>query len=158
MILVASATYGGADHADVDRYLGAHFFDTQAGGSAVIVGCTSSGYSGIRKSIFWCCRRSPSPTKLFRSSRARRSSAIRRWWRRRCGIGLISLGVWAHHMFTVGMTSARNTFFVLSTMVIGGADGDQNFQLDRDHVGRQDQVRHAMMFCLAFLFQFLVAG
>ena len=27
------------------------------------------------------------------------------------GIGIISLSVWAHHMFTVGMSSVSNAFF-----------------------------------------------
>ena len=33
-------------------------------------------------------------------------------------IGFISLSVWAHHMFTVGMTSYANAFFVASTAAI----------------------------------------
>jgi cytochrome c oxidase subunit I len=33
-------------------------------------------------------------------------------------IGFVSLSVWAHHMFTVGMGLAGNTFFVFATMVV----------------------------------------
>src|SRR5258708_12097762 len=33
-------------------------------------------------------------------------------------IGFISMSVWAHHMFTIGMDSAANTFFVLTPMPI----------------------------------------
>jgi len=42
----------------LDRYLGAHFFDTQAGGSACC-GCTSSGSSDIPRFTFWCFRPLP---------------------------------------------------------------------------------------------------
>ena len=42
-------------------------------------------------------------------------------------IGFISLGVWAHHMFTVGMTSYANAFFVLSTMAIAVPTGIKIF-------------------------------
>ena len=42
-------------------------------------------------------------------------------------IGFISMSVWAHHMFTVGMSSAANTFFVLSTMAIAVPTGIKIF-------------------------------
>ena len=42
-------------------------------------------------------------------------------------IGFISLGVWAHHMFTIGMTSYANAFFTASTMAIGVPTGIKIF-------------------------------
>jgi cytochrome c oxidase subunit I len=56
----------------IDRYLGGHFFDTQAGGSAT-----------IWMSMCWCFQLSGSPARSSPSSRARRSSAIPRWSRPR---------------------------------------------------------------------------
>ena len=41
-------------------------------------------------------------------------------------IAFISLGVWAHHMFTVGMT-VENTFFAISTMIIAVPTGIKIF-------------------------------
>ena len=81
--------------------------------------------------------------KLFPCFRVRRSSATRPWSRLPAGIGLISLSVWAHHMFTVGMTSASNAFFVLSTGLVGVPTGIKIFQLAGYHVGRQNTLRHA---------------
>ena len=58
-------------------------------------------------------------------------------------IGFISMSVWAHHMFTVGMSSTANTFFVLTTMAIARADRNQDLQLAGDHVGRKDSFQNA---------------
>jgi heme/copper-type cytochrome/quinol oxidase subunit 1 len=71
----------------VDRYLGGHFFDTQAGGSAV-----------MWMHFFWVFGHPEvyvlvipplhSLRKSFRSFPARRFSATRSWWRRRCASDL----------------------------------------------------------------------
>jgi cytochrome c oxidase subunit 1 len=73
-------------------------------------------------------------------------------------IGFISMSVWAHHMFTVGMGSAANTFFVLSTMAIAVPTGIKIFNWLATMWGGKIEVKTPMLFCIAFLFQFLVAG
>src|SRR5271170_2644896 len=101
----------------IDRYLGGHFFDTQAGGSAV-----------IWMHFFWIFGH-PEVYVLVIPAFAFVSEIIPVFSRKvifgysimvaaSCGIGFISMSVWAHHMFAVGMTPAANTFFVLSTMAI----------------------------------------
>jgi len=62
----------------LDRFAGSHFFDAQAGGSAVLW-MHFFWISAIPRSTFWCCRPLLSPTRSFLSSRARPSSAIPRW-------------------------------------------------------------------------------
>jgi cytochrome c oxidase subunit I len=42
-------------------------------------------------------------------------------------IGFISMGVWAHHMFAVGMSSWSNTFFAASSMMVGIPTGIKIF-------------------------------
>ena len=73
-------------------------------------------------------------------------------------IGFISLSVWAHHMFTVGMSSNANTFFVLSTMAIGVPTGIKIFNWLATMWGGKIHFKTPMLFCIAFLFQFLIAG
>ena len=73
-------------------------------------------------------------------------------------IGFISLSVWAHHMFTVGMGPAGNTFFVFSTMVISVPTGIKIFNWLGTLWGGKILFNVPMMFCLAFLFQFLSGG
>ncbi len=73
-------------------------------------------------------------------------------------IGFISLGVWAHHMFTVGMTSYANAFFTASTMAIGVPTGIKIFNWLGTMWGGKISFTVPMRFCVAFLFQFLIAG
>src|SRR5436305_1454821 len=73
-------------------------------------------------------------------------------------IGFISMSVWAHHMFTVGMSPAANGFFVLSTMAIAVPTGIKIFNWLATMWGGKIDFRTPMLFCTAFLFQFLVAG
>jgi cytochrome c oxidase subunit 1 len=73
-------------------------------------------------------------------------------------IGFLSMSVWAHHMFTVGLSSHAQTFFVLSTMAIGVPTGIKIFNWLATMWGGRILFKTAMLFCTAFLFQFLVAG
>src|ERR1700676_2710312 len=94
----------------VDRYLGGHFFDTQAGGSAV-----------MWMHFFWVFGH-PEVYVLVLPAFAFASEIIPVFSRKAifgypimvaattC-IGFIGMSVWAHHMFTVGMTSTANMFF-----------------------------------------------
>ena len=129
----------------IDRYLGAHFFDTQAGGSAV-----------FWQHFFWIFGH-PEVYILIIPAFACVSEIIPVFSRKpifgypvmvgaTVMIGLISMSVWAHHMFSVGMTSVGNIFFAISTYSGGRADRDQDFQLARHDVRRQDSLRTADAF------------
>jgi cytochrome c oxidase subunit 1 len=74
------------------------------------------------------------------------------------GIGFVSLGVWAHHMFTIGMTSISNAFFVLSTMLVGIPTGIKIFNWVATMWGGKIRYRTPMLFAVGFLVQFLIAG
>ncbi len=82
----------------------------------------------------------------------------RSWWRRPWPSAFISMSVWAHHMFTVGMSSNANTFFVLSTMAIAVPTGIKIFNWLATMWGGKIHFKTPMLFCIGFLFQFLIAG
>src|SRR5262245_40849232 len=158
MILLALPGLSGAQiMLLIDRYMGAHFFDTQAGGSAVIwqhffwifghpevyilmipaFACLSEIIPGCsRKPIFGY------PIMVGATSM----------------IGLISVSVWAHHMFSVGMTSVGNTFFAISTFLVAIPTGIKIFNWLGTMYGGKIRFELPMLFCIGFLFQFLIAG
>src|ERR1700677_3057697 len=73
-------------------------------------------------------------------------------------IAFVSLSVWAHHMFTIGMSAAGNAFFALSTMIVGIPTGIKIFNWLATLWGGKIRFQVPMLFSLAFLFQFLIAG
>ena len=70
----------------------------------------------------------------------------------------MSMSVWAHHMFTVGMSASANAFFVLSTMCVGVPTGIKIFNWLATMWGGKIQFKTPMLFAIGFLFQFLIAG
>src|SRR6266481_6387913 len=141
----------------VDRYLGGHFFDTQAGGSAT-----------LWMHFFWVFGH-PEVYVLVLPAFAFVSEIIPVFSRKpifgysvmvgaTVAIGFISMSVWAHHMFTVGMGANVNTFFVLSTMAIAVPTGIKIFNWLATMWGGKIEFKTPMLFCIAFLFQFLAAG
>ncbi len=140
-----------------DRFLGANFFDTQAGGSAV-----------LWQHFFWIFGH-PEVYILIFPAFAILSEIIPVFSRKPLfgrpamvgavvAIGFISLGVWAHHMFAVGMTSWSNTFFTASTMLIAVPTGIKLFNWTATMYGGKLKLDTPMLFCCGFLLQFLVAG
>jgi cytochrome c oxidase subunit 1 len=140
-----------------DRYLGGHFFDTQAGGSAV-----------IWMHFFWIFGH-PEVYVLVLPAFAFASEIIPVFSRKAIfgypamvlatiAIGFIGMSVWAHHMFTVGMSAGANAFFVLSTMAIAVPTGIKIFNWLATMWGGKIRFATPMLFCVAFLFQFLIAG
>ena len=141
----------------IDRYLGGHFFDTQAGGSAL-----------IWIHFFWIFGH-PEVYVLVLPAFAIANEIIPVFCRKAifgypamvaasvC-IMFVSMSVWAHHMFTVGMTSVSNAFFTLSTMLVGVPTGIKIFNWIATLWGGRIRFTTPMLFCIGFLFQFLIAG
>jgi cytochrome c oxidase subunit I len=141
----------------IDRYLGGHFFDTQAGGSAV-----------VWQHFFWLFGH-PEVYILIIPAFACVSEIVPVFSRKpifgypvmvgaTVMIGLISTSVWAHHMFSVGMTSVSNIFFAISTFTVAVPTGIKIFNWLGTMYGGRIRFDLPMLFCIAFLFQFLIAG
>ena len=73
-------------------------------------------------------------------------------------IGFLSMTVWAHHMFAVGMGSPLNAAFAASTMLIAVPTGIKIFNWIATMYGGRIRFATPMLFSCAFLFQFLCAG
>src|SRR5262249_35125234 len=94
-----------------DRFLGMHFFATEAGGSAV-----------LWQHFFWIFGH-PEVYVLVIPAWAILNEVVPVFSRKAMfgypimvaaviGVGAVSISVWAHHMFAVGMTPGGNTFFM----------------------------------------------
>ena len=140
-----------------DRYLGATYFNTQAGGSAV-----------LWQHFFWIFGH-PEVYILIFPAFAALNEVVPVFSRKPIfgrpamvgavvGIGFISTGVWAHHMFAVGMTSISNIFFAASTMLVAVPTGIKIFNWLATMYGGKIRFATPMLFSIGFLFQFLCAG
>jgi len=61
-------------------------------------------------------------------------------------------------MFTIGMSSPANAFFTITSMVVGVPTGIKIFNWLGTMWGGKIQFKTPMLFCVGFLFQFLIAG
>ena len=61
-------------------------------------------------------------------------------------------------MFSVGMTSVGNIFFAISTFLVAVPTGIKIFNWLGTMYGGRIRFDLPMLFCIAFLFQFLIAG
>jgi len=141
----------------LDRFLGSHFFDTQAGGSAV-----------MWQHFFWFFGH-PEVYILMVPGFAMVSEIIPVFSRKvifgypmvvaaSLAIGFLSMTVWAHHMFAVGMGAPLNSAFAASTMLIAIPTGIKIFNWVATMYGGRIRFATPMLFACAFLFQFLCAG
>src|SRR5438067_4573077 len=73
-------------------------------------------------------------------------------------ITFISLGVWAHHMFAVGMSRAADLFFVVSTFIISIPTRIKFFNWLATLYGGRISFAPPMLFCFGFLSMFLIGG
>jgi cytochrome c oxidase subunit 1 len=140
-----------------DRQLGAHFFDVQNGGSAL-----------LWQHLFWFFGH-PEVYILVLPVFGMVSEIIPVFSRKvlfgypfmaaaTAAIAFISLGVWAHHMFTVGMTRAADMFFVVSTFLVSIPTGIKFFNWLGTMYGGRIAFASPMLFCMGFLSMFLIGG
>jgi cytochrome c oxidase subunit 1 len=141
----------------LDRNLGAHFFDTQNGGSAI-----------LWQHLFWFFGH-PEVYILILPVFGMVSEVIPVFARKvlfgyefmaaaTAAIAFISLGVWAHHMFSVGMSRPQSMFFVVSSLLVSIPTGIKFFNWLATMYGGRIVVASPMLFALGFLSMFLIGG
>jgi cytochrome c oxidase subunit 1 len=140
-----------------DRNLGAHFFDTQNGGSAL-----------MWQHMFWFFGH-PEVYILILPAFGMVSEVIPVFSRKvlfgyefmaaaTAAIAFISLGVWAHHMFTVGMSRTVDLFFVASSLLVSIPTGIKFFNWLATMYGGRIRFDSPMLFAFGFLSMFLIGG
>jgi len=141
----------------LDRQFGAHFFNTASGGSALLwqhlfwifghpeVYIVILPPFGIISEVIPTFSRKP----IFGAAFVAASSVA---------IALLAFGVWAHHMFAVGMGNTADAFFSASSMLIGIPTGVKVFAWIATMYGGKIKFTVAMMFAVAFLIEFTIGG
>jgi len=141
----------------IDRRLNAHFFLPSGGGSAIMwqhifwafghpeVYIVALPAFGILSEIIPVFSRKP----IFGYEFVAGSTVA---------IAILSLAVWAHHMFTVGLGRTMDLFFVASSMLIAIPTGVKVLNWSATMLGGRVKFSTPMLFCIAALVQFLCAG
>lgn len=141
----------------IDRLLDAHFFIPQKGGSAL-----------LWQNFFWAFGH-PEVYIMALPAFGMISEVIPVFSRKpifgyefvaasTVAIGLLSFGVWAHHMFAVGMPYEANVFFAVSSMLIAIPTGVKIFNWTATMWGGSIRFTTSMLFAIAFLVQFVIGG
>lgn len=141
----------------IDRRLGAHFFLPAGGGSPILwqhifwafghpeVYIVALPAFGILSEVIPVFSRKP----IFGYEFVAGSTVA---------IAFLSLLVWAHHMFTVGLGHTVDLFFVASSMLIAIPTGIKVLAWTATLYGGRIRLQTPMLFCVAALVQFLLAG
>jgi cytochrome c oxidase subunit I+III len=73
-------------------------------------------------------------------------------------IGVISFGLWVHHMFTTGLTPLGLSFFTVASTVIGIPSGIQIFALLATLASGRLIIKTAMLYIIGFVIVFVIGG
>src|SRR5437773_9549326 len=73
-------------------------------------------------------------------------------------MGIMGWGVWAHHMFAVGLGPVANSAFAISTMFIAVPTGVKIFNWIATLWGGNISFRTPLLFSIGFIAMFIIGG
>ena len=141
----------------IDRLLNAHFFTSATGGSPIMwqhlfwtfghpeVYILALPAFGIASEVIPVFSRKP----IFGYEFVAASTVA---------IALLSFGVWAHHMFAVGLGTTFNAFFAATSMLIAVPTGVKIFNWIATMWKGSIRFTTSMLFATAFLIEFTIGG
>jgi cytochrome c oxidase subunit I len=141
----------------IDRFMGAHFFDVSRGGDPI-----------LWQHLFWYFGH-PEVYIMALPAFGMISEVVPVFARKPIfgygvivgsgiAIAFLSVTVWAHHMFTVGLGQVADAFFGLSSMTIAVPTGVKVFSWLATLWGGRIRLTVAMLYALAFILQFTIGG
>ena len=141
----------------IDRQLNAHFFQANGGGSPILwqhffwtfghpeVYIMALPAFGMISEVIPVFSRKP----IFGYEVVAASTVA---------IALLSFGVWAHHMFAVGLGHNADLAFAAGSMLIAVPTGIKVFNWSATMWGGSLRFTTAMLFAVAFLLEFVIGG
>ena len=139
-----------------DRVFGTHFF-TVADGGMPMLWANFFWIWGTLKFILLSCLHLVFIQKLFQHLLVNVYS-VTKVWCGQLGIAFLSFLVWVHHFFTMGNGALINSFFSISTMLIGVPTGVKLFNWLLTLYKGRITLESPMLFSLAFIPNFLLGG
>ena len=157
VMLAMPAIMVGSTTLILDRLVGTHFYNPAEGGDVL-----------LWQHLFWFFGH-PEVYIIFLPATGMVSSMLPAFVRRpvfgylglvlsMVTIGILSFGLWVHHMFTTGLPRLGESFFTASSMAIAVPAGLQIFCWIATVRGGRPVFRTPFLFILAFFFTFVLGG